>query len=438
MAFYDYSQYKYFEHSAGTTKSALSRKIWSKILHEKTRNKIFFTDWIGQEQGGEGVITSTKTFPPIIEKTDFTKEPGDTIIMGILKHMNVDAKTSGVVGDEVLLGREKSFDFGKQSVFVDVFREAVGVRLGLNTRRTPYDLITLSINQLSDFAAIITDDEIFNTYYAGWNYTLLRGLANKVFLTDTDGYITNIFPTHLNTFWGGIGKTDPNELTTDDGMSARLIEQISVWAEINNIIPVSVEGTPTWILVIHPFQEKQLLRDPEFREALIHAKQRAVGWEHPLFKRANYWYSNIAIYVSNKIRTAKYYGLKTIGSNKYGLRVQTVTYNGYNYTILNDSNATVPTQTGSTLEPGELPDGITADHVYGALLIGGNSLMIARASDWTSERRKEDDYGAFFGFALQTIWGMKRNDWNDTIDLTGGSFFNESSAIIYTYTPPMF
>jgi hypothetical protein len=440
LEIYNYNDYKYFEHSHGQTKKALSRQLWSKVLHEKTRNKIFFRDFIGQEMGGEGSITTTTTYPPIIEKTDFKKEAGDTITLQIIKHLVVNPETSGVVGSEILLGREKSFDFGHQKVFIDLFREAAGVHLGMNLQRTPLDLITITTNQLSDFAAVLTDEEIFNAYYAGWNYTLLRALAGRVFLTDASGYITNILPTHPNTFWGSPGKIDPSQMTTSDTFSARLIEKIALWAEENNIIPIMVDGTPTWMLVIHPRQEDQLLQDPQFREALIYAKQRAQNWEHPLFKRKpEWWYGNIVIYKAKQIRTAKYYGKKVVGGNSYGLRLQTITVNGVNYVVVNSSNAAVPSIDNTS---GALPDEISANNVYGALLIGGNSALIARATEWNAERRKEDDYGAFFGYALWTIWGMKRSDWWNTIDEKNLDFttdiFNESSAVIYTYTPPIY
>ncbi len=432
MAFYDYAPYRYFEHSKGVSKSRLTKQIWDNVLHEKVRDKIFFRNFIGEDAGGEGSIWESRHLPPIVEKNDFTKEAGDTITIPIIKHLNVNPMTSGVVGDEVLIGREKSFDFGHQQIFIDLMREAVGVRAGMNLKRSALDLVNIALKQLSDFGAIWWDLEIFDTIYAGWSYNLLRSLRNVVFPVDTDGYYTTISPTHPNTFWGKVENTYPQQMTTDDTFNTDLIEDLKIWVEENNIVPVLYDKELTWILLIHPRQEKQLRNDPNWRNAVLYAKERASAWDHPLFKNMDYWWAGFAIFVTNRIRTAKYYGKVTIGNNKYGLRSQVQNVNGYDYVILNDTNASVPSIAGENYA---LPRSITADKVRGAILLGGHTVSIANGSPWVSERRKEDDYGAFLGFALQKIYGMKRNDWIDTIDASGGSVFNQSSAIIYTYSP---
>ena len=432
MAFYNYSDYNYFEHSKSTTKSKLSRQIWDNLLHEKVRNKIFFRNFIGEDKGGEGSIWESATIPPIVEKNEFGREPGDLMTIGIIKHMDVNPETSGVVGDEVLIGREKNFDFGHQQIVIDLFREAVGVNAGMNLRRTAFDLVNIALKQLSDFASIYWDLEIFNAFYAGYSYNLLRSLSGVIFPVDSDGYYTSIAPTHINTFWGEVGNTTPQALTTSHTFNVDLIEDLRIWVEENNIVPVKYDGELTWLLIIHPRQEKQLRQDPNWRQAVLYAKERASAWDHPLFKNMDYWWGGFAIFVSNHIKTAKYYGLVTIGGNKYGLRSQVQTINGYPYKIINSSNAGVPSIDGESLA---LKPPITADKVRGAMLLGGHSVMIANGSQWSSERRKEDDYGKFLGFAIQKIFGMKRSDWIDTINQSGGTPFNQSSAVIYTYSP---
>ncbi|MEM5853650.1 MAG: DUF4043 family protein [Candidatus Aenigmatarchaeota archaeon] len=431
MALYDYGGYVYFEHSAGTTKKQLSRQIWDTVLHERTRDKIFFKNFIGEDRGGEGDVWNVRTFAPIVEKNDFTKQAGDLMTIPIIQHINVDPLTAGVVGNEVLIGREKNFTFGHQKITIDLFREAVGVVGGMNLKRNPLDLMNIAINQLSDYASVYWDLEIFNAIYAGWSYNLLRSLGGVYFSTDSDGFFTSLLPTHPNTFWGEVGNTEPQNLTTSHTFNTTLIDNLKIWVEENNIVPVMIEGEPTWILIIHPRQEKQLRSDPNWRQAVLYAKERTATWEHPLFKKTDYWWAGFAIFVTQKIRPAYYYGLKTIGANKYGLKRQNTTVNGYNYAILNSTAMPVPSGSSS----GMLPTGITYNQVRGAVLLGGNSVVIANGSQWHSERRKEDDYGFFYGFALWKIYGMKRSDWYDTIDASGGNLFNQSSAVIYTYSP---
>lgn len=434
MAIYNYGDYTYFEHSKSTTKSKLSRQIWDNILHERVRDKIFFKNFIGSDAGGEGDIWGQSTFAPIVEKNDFTKTAGDLITMQILQHINVNPATAGVVGNEILLGREKSFTFGYQEVVIDLWREAVGVVGGMNLKRNPIDILNVAVNQLSAYAAQHWDLEIFNTFFAGYSYNILRSLSGAYFPVDANGYYTSLLPTHPNTFWGEIGNTEPNNMTTSMKFGTQLLDDLKIWVQENNLLPVMYEGEPTWLVLISPKQEAQLRADPNWRNAVLYAKERASAWNHPLFKNMDYWWAGFAIFVTNRLsnRIARYYGKKTVGANTYGLRRQVQNVNGYPYVVIDESNTALPSADGVS---GALPDDISANQVRACLVIGGNSAIIANGSGWHQERRKEDDYGFFYGFGVWKIYGMKRADWLDTINSTGGNIFNQSSVLIYTYTP---
>jgi hypothetical protein len=127
--------------------------------------------------------------------------------------------------------------------------------------------------------------------------------------------------------------------------------------------------------------------------------------ENPIFSRAKGKWSNIYITEHNSIATGANYGSFTVTSDAIAVAA-----------------ATAPTDIGNNTD------------VRMNLLIGANSIARAVALPEYMETRKEDDYGNIIAFGGGLIYGDRRADY-DIDDGSGGTYKNQSSICVYSYSP---
>jgi len=168
--------------------------------------------------------------------------------------------------------------------------------------------------------------------------------------------------------------------------------------EQNDFDPVVVNGEPYWVSLISPKGKLKLLRDSDFRNAMLHARERSV--ENPLFKNADFMYANHIIFVYDKIRTI------LGGSNPGSVAADA------------SDDLSVSDYTG-------IGGGLAASDLHQTMMFGANAVALAN-SDTRIVGRKEDDFGNIIGTGVDMIFGAQRIDWAPE----SGTAINQSGLMI--------
>lgn len=384
-----------FGNSAATTSSFLTPLVWNKILHEQVQNKLFWKDMIGKDKGGEGSIESDVLNSPIVEKTDLRKESGDTITMGLVKQPNLADETTitymnyGKVNSQQLVDNEASLTFYYLRVPVAHFRDAILIQSGKMTdQRSPYALMSQATSLLSTRLAKVKDDGVFTAFYAGYSFNVWRG-------NDLTGVA------HPNNLYGK-NKSALTDVDANDVVDTDLLERLAVFGKVNNIGPVSIEGSGCYGFTVHPYGMKTLRADSLWKDAAQLALPRSK--ENPIFTRADGKYSNIYVMEDNRVSTAK------------------------NYAVASSSNSI------GAISASTVGSGISATDVRMNIFFGANAIARGVAQEEYMARRKEDDYGNMVGFGGGYIYGDRRADWAPD-QSSSTTAVNQSSAIIWSHSP---
>lgn len=135
--------------------------IWDKKVRIDSARKSFWGKFVGKEGSDQ----------PIIERMDFTSEPGNTINIQIASQLLREGQT----GDSTLENNEEKFTLGQIQITPNVLRHAVAVNWRTK-KQINFDSIRMIGDLLSTWMARRTDEDLFNeiintnaptTVYAG-------------------------------------------------------------------------------------------------------------------------------------------------------------------------------------------------------------------------------------------------------------------------------
>lgn len=379
------------------TSNQLTAKVWNKTLHEQVQNKIFFKDMIGKQKGGEGSADASVTAYPIVEISDLRKQAGDQVTIGLVRQLFTGGPTSsarynaGKTGSYQMVDNESTLTW--HNVKAKLAHQRIAVRiedLHSYQQKSPYDLKLAARTALSDAFAGLMDDSVFFTIYAKYSAHAFREI----------GYSTLAPVAHPNKLYGA-DRSALAGLTTNDVMSADLIERLAVWAERENIAPTP-EGH---LLIMAPEDGYNLRRDSFFKDSQDFAGVR--GDSNRMFKGGFGKWASIICTTSNKVSTAvDFASLTTSGGSINSLPAETT----------------------------NLPSGIAATSISMCILLGAQAVGRAFGEETYMAARKEDDYGNIAGFAAGAVFGDVRADFSLAADTgTDGATVNQSSGILYTY-----
>lgn len=351
--------------------------------HREVQKKLFFmrTGMIGPDTYTEGGPTETAPGYPVIRKTDLTKQPGDTIKMGLRKNLSFSVLSTGKTGADQLVDAEVGPDFYNQLVKIERWRQAVRIDEGMNAQRNPYEPFDqMEMSLLADWSAQVYDTSILYAANTRWAPHLFReyGTSNLVPTENPNLLIGNDTSyTTTNTVAALRGSGDDNVKGITFEIGATFMEQ-------SDFDPVIINGQPYWLVLCSPRAIQVLYRDDEFRKSAQYARNR--GDDNPLFRSAEFNYYNCLIYRYDKIRTV------LGGNNPAGLTVS-------------GKAITEATYTG-------IGGGVAASSLHQTIFLGANALAVAEGKFSMGNRfRKEDDYGTITGRGIDNIYGCRRNDW---------------------------
>lgn len=383
--------------SATNIKSLVNVAI-DRRYHKEVQKKLFWQrlGLIGEDSYSEGNGVVSAPGLPVIRKTDLTRNPGDTIIMGLRKNLAFTVNT-GKVHDTQLVDAEVAFDFNNLKVKIDLWRQGVRTNAGLNRQRNPYESFEeIEMSLLSDWSAQMLDTSIF--------YALHYGYAPHTFREH--GH-TNAAPAaKANTLFGNDTTLSTSRTIADiqgtnvDDLNAKTLELGALYMEQNDFDPVMVNGEPWWVAIVSPRGRYYLLKDDRLRNAMKDARER--GTSNPLFRHAELTYNNVMVFTADKIRSI------IGGYNPAGLTVggEAITEAAY---------------TG-------IGGGVASTDLHQTQFLGANALAIAEGQFGMADRvRKEDDYEMIVGRAVENTFGVKRAEWPDE---AGANTINQASLTI--------
>lgn len=392
-----------------STSSALTPKLWDKLLHEQVQNKLVFKSLIGKDKGKEGSLDAEVANYPVVEKTQLNKEAGDQITMGMVRALYTTDATigssnyqlvvnSGFTANEQMVDNEQKLAFYYLKALIANYRDAVLIQGKITQKRSPFDLNMTAKDRVSNALAKFLDDSLMFAVYAGYSPNVFREL----------GVSAAVPAAHPNNLYGK-DKSALTTLDTTDILDTDLLERVNVFRRINNINPVVFEGKDTVLLCVHPYGLRTLRADSLWLSSTGRALPRSD--QHPIFTGADGEWAGIYVKSVNQIETEYNYAGLTISGSGTGASPHV-------------ASVSAQTMTGQ---------GNGASDFRMNVLFGANAVARAFGLESYMERRKEDDYGNLMGFGGGFIYGDRRADWLD--EATGAVTKNQSSAIVHTYSP---
>ena len=263
-----------------TVPSSLVKMAWAKDTWETGVFNAYFNRFIGDN-----------AYSVIQRKTDLKKGEGTSIRIPLVYPL----KGAGVWDDNILEGNEEAMRFGSFDVYLHQIRQAVRLEGRYEEQKTQINMRKEAREQLSNWLSTFIDDSIFG---------ILTGVKAKYAEQDTGYQFPVEAPTRV--LYAGTGVTAEGSITTTDTFTANLIGQAKRMATANRdtaIRPIRVDGRNTYVMVIDPYQARDLRNDPKWIAAQQHANVR--GEKNPIFSGAMGIYDGVVIHEHNSVpRTA--------------------------------------------------------------------------------------------------------------------------------------
>lgn len=238
----------------------LVEKAWAKDTWTSALNNIFFGKFMGTSP--DNIIQM---------KEELKKDAGDSITLKLLMKLKGD----GVTGDSTLEGNEEAMIYRDFSVTIDQIRNAVRIAGKMEEKKTSTDMRKDAKTALSNWLTEWIDGQFFKkltatpstdrVIYAG-------GKTAESAITETDAFDTTV-----------IGKAKRIAMT--DGNA--------------KIRPVSVNGKKFYVMIIDPWQARDLRKDEAWLQAQQHAQNR--GDDNPIFTGALGTYEGVVIHENEQI-----------------------------------------------------------------------------------------------------------------------------------------
>jgi N4-gp56 family major capsid protein len=254
-----------------TVAPSLVQEAWAKATWEAGFEKAFFNRFMGA--GADSIIQV---------KEELTKQAGDAINIPLLLPLS----GAGVTGDNTLEGNEEALIYRAFEVTINQIRNAVCLEGRFDEKKTQINMRQDAKTSLSNWLADKIDDMLFST------------LTTSPTTHPTDPTQTRvIFPT---------GVSAESAITASDKFTTDLIgkaKRLATASKDKQVKPVKVDGRETYVMVIDPWQARDLTADPKWVAAQQSANVR--GEKNPIFSGALGMYDGVVIHQSGRIpRTA--------------------------------------------------------------------------------------------------------------------------------------
>lgn len=236
-------------------------KAWAESTWTAAMNNIFFGKFTGKDAGSIVQI-----------QTDLSKDNnGDTIVIPLLMKL----KGEGVTGDAVLEGNEEALVYRDMAVTINQYRNGVRLAGKFNEKKSKLKMRTDAKTALQTWLTEKIDGMLFDalTENPSSDRVVFAGSAtDEAALTAADKFNTDIIGKAKR-----IATTDPNA----------------------KIRPVMVNGGKYYVMIIDPWQARDLKNDAKWLEAQRNAAPRSN--DNPIFTGALGMYDGVVIHENDQI-----------------------------------------------------------------------------------------------------------------------------------------
>lgn len=261
--------------------SNLRKTLWDKELLREAISEMWFKQFM-----------STDKKSPIILKTDFKKENGDNMYVGLRMKLTGE----GVDGDDEMEGNEEELSVYDQNFKVNQKRNAVRLKGRMDEQRAAYNLRSEAKDAVGTWLSEIMEKEIFRKAGGLTAFTF----ANTPTVPSTTAGNTRIM-------FGGDATTD-SDIDNTDKLTLAVIFKAKAKAQTctPKLQPIRYKGRDYYVLLIHPRQKFDLISDSNYTQFMREAEVR--GAENPLISGADAVVDNVIIHVHEYVPTFSNFG----------------------------------------------------------------------------------------------------------------------------------
>ena len=274
-----------------TIPTELILKSWAKMTWDFGKKESYFNKFMGH--GRYSIIQIQE---------DLSRGKGTSIEVSLLMPLN----GAGVIEDNQLENNEEKMNYRSCTVYLSRIRNAVRLKGRFEEQKTQEKMRTDMRKVLSAWLARYFDLSIFavltgtqppfaNLAGAELPYTIEPPTADRMLFAGTA------------TSEAGITTSDVFD-TTLIGKARRMAQE----DELTAVQPIRIDGRETYVMVIDPYQARDLRQDPKWLEAQEHANIR--GEKNPIFSGAMGIYEGVVIHECLRVpRTQTGSGGATVG-----------------------------------------------------------------------------------------------------------------------------
>ena len=265
-------------------------KRWSGLLAYDVSQKSYFNQRF-MARGAEAEV-------PIQILTDLESDAGEQISYDLLAEL----KMAPIEGEDTLEGKEESQKFYTDTIYIDQARCGVNTGGRMTRKRTLHNLREKAKRQQSGWWGRLQDELLF-IYLSGArgvnaNFlvpTGYTGRANKALVSPDTNHV--LYGNNATAF-NNIDSTDTFDLRLIDRAKTKADSQGGGATGIPVLQPCKINGTETYVCVMHTFQEDDLRSNANTGQWLDIQKAAAAaeGKNSPLFKGSLGMYRGVVLH----------------------------------------------------------------------------------------------------------------------------------------------
>jgi len=361
----------------------MQKKVHSAIVMQAGRDQSFFMGQNGFM--GKGLSDSTKPIHYVNELTD--TERGAKCQMPLV----LDLQGDGVVDDDDLEGNEEALVADYLEIQLSQLRHAVKNQGKMSDQKTVIRFRAQAKDKLAFWQAEKVDEILF-LMASGVAFTktlkgATRSTSSRFSALAFAGDVSA--PSSGRVLYAGTA-TSTATLAATDKMTWNLLVKSKALAVYKKLKPIKISGTPSFVVVMSPFQARDLKLDNDYKTVMAQADAR--GKDNALFTGAFKTIDGLYLYEHNKT----YNTLGADSGSKYG------------------ASGTV--------------DGAQA------LLMGAQALGWARVGDPEWGESDNTNYGNRQGISYGMMVGAIKSKFKSLEDLSAGAPTSQDFSIISIYT----
>ena len=255
-------------------------KAWGKSTWDFGKKESYFSKFMGT--GFENIIQVQE---------DLSRGKGTSIEISLIMPLN----GAGVIEDKQMETHEEKMNYRSCTVYLSRIRNAVRLEGKFEEQKTQEKMRTDMRKVLSAWLARYFDLSIF-AVLTGTNppFEVAPGQTLELPYTIEPPTADRILYAGSATSEAGITASDVFD-TTLIGKARRMAQE----DELTAVKPIRIDGRETYVMVIDPYQARDLRRDPKWIEAQEYANIR--GETNPIFSGAMGVYEGVVIHECRRV-----------------------------------------------------------------------------------------------------------------------------------------